>query len=228
MDAATSKPKMGAEWVTWALLVGCVLVSMALWWLRVGYVMGNLLESPGQRVPLLPLPRLVLLVMLVGHPNGTNSLPQASPSIGRIRLAVTCILTILGGVGTFIGFAASGHPLESLPILAIYCLVLGLILTGSHLPTAHGVQLGLGLALSCLTLVAFVFLASAALMGIIRVSLLGNVAIAGLLNIPMVLSGLVGRVTLAKGRQAGIAFSLSCLIAFVIAAVYTYLSWWRP
>jgi hypothetical protein len=158
-----------------------------------------------------------------------NTLLHASARMGRARLVVMSFVTLLGGVGAFDGFSGSGNSIESLPLLAIYCLALVALIRNWELPATHGTLLGLGLAMSSVSFIALSISADAAIEVVTNfMSVLGKLFVAGVFNVPMIVAGIAGRITFAKGRQEKFAFYLSCLITLALASLGLYLSWWGP
>lgn len=109
------------------------------------------------------------------------------------------VVTALAAVGAFEGFAANGHRLESVPILAIYAVVLALLLRRSPSIVAYGMQLGLGTALTILSAGTLLLILPAALLVVKDPSsMLGKLLLAGLLNLLMIPSAILGRWGRAK------------------------------
>lgn len=145
------------------------------------------------------------------------------------KLWAARVVTALAAVGAFEGFAAAGHRLEAAPILAIYAVVLGLLLRRSPPIVAYGMQLGLGTALTVLSVGMFLLIAFAAALVVTDFpSMLGRLLLAGLLNVLMIPSAIVGRWGLAKDGKTIVRFWLGFLLVLIPASGYLFLSWWRP
>lgn len=140
--------------------------------------------------------------------------------------------------------------MESLPTLAIYAVVLTLLFKKRASPVVYGMQLGLGAAVTCLSLGTFVWVLPGFAVLDDYASVLAKLFLAGLLNFLMTLSAVISRSDLAvdefvpsilqlmesgrhlearkASRRARMKFFSTFLIVFIIVSAYVFLSWWRP